>query len=143
MKVGNGNPIIVVDDDELDIRLVKRHCARSNLENELLSFTSGNEFLSYLSEIEEVADEMPALVLLDINMPIISGFDVLKRTRERNAFKILPIFFMFTCSDDPQEREKALELGANGFCSKETSFNDSQEFVEWLDQKLNEVSGMA
>jgi CheY-like chemotaxis protein len=79
---------------------------------------------------------------LDINMPAISGFDVLRRTRERNAFKILPVFFIFTCSDNPHDREKALELGANGFCSKDISFNDSQKFVAWLDQKLHEIRGM-
>lgn len=119
MKLGNGQEIVVVDDDPIDIRITKRAHERSAINNEIITFDGGEAFLEYLAEVEAGSRPMPALVLIDINMPGKSGFDVLKAVRSRDAFAKVPLFVVFSNSDRMEDREKSLQLGANGFSTKD------------------------
>lgn len=126
----NDNHIVMVDDNEADLMLVRICLGRSRLSNPWLGFTSGPDFLAYLDEVSRGEQPMPALVLLDINMPEMSGFEVLAQTRGRSEFDTLPVFCMLTSSSDPRDRSKALEVGASGFVTKPSSV---AAFVAFLD----------
>jgi CheY-like chemotaxis protein len=75
---------------------------------------------------------MPAVVLLDINMPGLDGFEVLQRIREREAFAQLPVIMMLTNSDNPRDIERAAELGANGFQTKPATMKEYVRFFDSL-----------
>lgn len=97
MARGNG-PIIVVDDNEDQLLIIKICYSKAKRKNQLICFTSGDTFLSYLTEKNKNLSSMPSLVLLDINMPGKNGFQVLEEIRSRDEYRDVPIIIMFTAS---------------------------------------------
>ena len=116
--LNDSNPIIMVDDSKIDISIAQRVHKRSDLPNPFLSFSSGPDFLVYMKKVKTGEEPTPALVLLDINMPMLNGFDTIAELRKQEEFSDIPIIIMLTNSDDPNDVEKARELGANGFQTK-------------------------
>lgn len=68
--------IVLIDDDEDDRFIFREGFAQTGYQGELMQFDSGNAFLGYLHTLEE---ELPSLILLDLNMPLISGMEILKK----------------------------------------------------------------
>lgn len=125
----NDNEIVMVDDSETDIFLTRRFLKKSQLRNPFISFSNGPDFLDYMEEVRQGRQRQPALVLLDINMPVMTGFDVLKRLREHPEFHDVPVVSLYTNSSDPREKEKAAELGAT-FIEKFSSTSDAVSFFD-------------
>lgn len=117
----NDNEIIIVDDDEMEIELARRFYAKSDLNNPLLTFSSGEEFLAYLDPSAVPLPPVPALVLMDVRMPRQNGFDVVAELRQRARYAEVPIVSMFTNSDDIADREKAESVGADYYVVKPAS----------------------
>jgi CheY-like chemotaxis protein len=113
---------VVVDDSLIDLTITKRVYARSDLENPLLTFTSGEAFLQYMAEVREGKSAVPALVLMDINMPTMNGFETIADLRAHSDFSKIPVIVMLTNSDSQEDVEKSLESGANGFQTKDFNF---------------------
>ncbi len=116
MKIGNGNDIVAVDDDDLFI--IRETFHRSDYENNFISFHQQEAFLQYMETVKQGVSQMPALVLLDVNMPLIDGFELLEKIKSIPYFAELPIFIMLSNSDRPQDRENAVRLGAEGLIEK-------------------------
>jgi len=126
---GNG-PFIIVDDDHSQISIVKACYEMSGRKNELICITSGDGFLKYMDSIKLNESEFPVLVLLDINMPKTSGFDVLAEIRKKEVFKDIPIIVMFSTSDFEADLEKSFKLNANAFFPKPMQINDYVHFFK-------------
>jgi CheY-like chemotaxis protein len=75
---------------------------------------------------------MPAIVLLDINMPGLNGFEVLRSIRSRSEFEKLPVIVMLSGSENSRDAETALSLGANRFCTKPYDINAYTAFFDSL-----------
>jgi CheY-like chemotaxis protein len=131
MKLANANAIIMVDDDTIDIRMMEKCAAASNLGNEFLAFTSGPDFLKYMVGVLEKRTPMPAIVFLDINMPRMNGFEVLEEIRSHDELNELPVIAMLTHSDSLDDVEAARALGA-GFVQKFSSRAEAIEFLNGL-----------
>lgn len=129
MARGNG-PIIVVDDNEDQLLIIKICYSKAKRKNQLICFTSGDTFLSYLTEKNKNLSSMPSLVLLDINMPGKNGFQVLEEIRSRDEYRDVPIIIMFTASDSEQDVIKAEKLRADAFLSKPSHIGDYVSFFE-------------
>ncbi len=76
----------------------------------------GEELLVALSQCET----LPGLIVLDLNMPRLNGFDALKQLRAIPAYQQLPVVVL-TTSTQPEDQVRALQLGANGFLTKPAS----------------------
>jgi CheY-like chemotaxis protein len=111
----NASPIILVVDDDEDDRLF---IEQSFLDNEgfdcRLEFaTDGLKALDWLTRTEQ----LPTLVLLDMNMPRMNGLDLLRKIRESPRWRGLPVI-MFTTSGEENLVTRAYELGINSFIAK-------------------------
>lgn len=111
------SPIAMVDDAELDFKLAKRFHKRSGIPNPLIHFNNGAAFLVYLESVKERVAPIPVIVLMDINMPRMNGFEILAKIRSDEAFASLPVVMM-TSSDDPHDRKRAADAGAIDYLIK-------------------------
>ena len=133
IDLGEGTlPIVMVDDEEPDRELVRRYYKRSGLSNPLLQFFDGPSFLVYLEETEESKAPLPAIVLMDINMPRLNGFETVEAMRRDVRFRKLPVVMMLTSSNDPRDRERATAAGANGYLLKPYNPNYYLDFFHSL-----------
>lgn len=111
--VGPG-PVVLVDDDFADTQILTRCFRRATLSQtyELISFSDGETFLDHMAEVIAEVEPMPSVVLLDINMPSMSGFEVLDRMRSQPSFAEVPAVVFVSNSDNPDDATRAGQLGA-------------------------------
>lgn len=126
------SPVIMVDDEDLDVMVAKRYFQKSNLKNPFLSFSSGQLFLDYLADVRAEAKPAPSIVLLDINMPRMTGHEVLENVRKHAEFRDTPIVAMLTSSTDQENINHANERGANDYLIKPFRPSDYVEFFNSL-----------
>ncbi len=125
---GSGKgPIVVVDDDQLELQLARRCHQIANPSEPLLQFSSGFALLDYLSQVTAARQPMPSLVLLDLNMPGLSGFDVLERIRSLPQLSEMRCV-IFTNSRRSTDRLRAKEFGADFVTKPDTA----DEFIRLL-----------
>lgn len=129
--------VLYVEDEECDATFMKLAFAGKGLESALQVVPDGRTAIEYLSGEGEYADRkehpLPLVVLLDLNLPQVSGFEVLKWIRSHPDFAWLPVV-VFSSSTRKDDQVKALELGANEFVSKPTSGLKFSEVVERLQE---------
>ena len=119
IDLGDGTqPIVMVDDEEIDYMLARRFHKRSGLVNPFVHFPDGSAFIAHLDAVKNDALLWPAAVLMDVNMPRMNGFEVIEAIRLDDLFRDLPVVMMLTSSDDPRDRERALAVGAVGYLLK-------------------------
>ncbi|MBD2755083.1 response regulator [Spirosoma validum] len=129
--------VFIADDDEDDLYLIQL-AFRENAPNCHLQFASNGRAL--LNLLEQTSS-YPCLIILDLNMPFMNGFEVLQTLRANSAYEQIPIVVL-TTSRSEEDRQQALSLGANGFISKPTSLailsqTIHQLSIDWqLDQCL-------
>jgi CheY-like chemotaxis protein len=121
---------LLVDDNEDDILLVRRAFVKAKVLNPLQVVRSGEDAIAYLGGEGKFANRaefpLPALVLLDLKMPGLDGFDVLRWIREEASLRTLRVVVL-TASDDMRDVNVAYKMGANSFLIKPA---DLERFVE-------------
>jgi hypothetical protein len=122
--------IVLVEDNPQDEMLTLRALRKANLANHVQVVRDGQQALDYLFREGEFADrpgtDQPAVILLDLNLPRVSGLDVLERLRADPRTRLVPIVIL-TSSDEERDRLGCYESGANSFVRKPLEF---AEFVE-------------
>ena len=118
--------ILIVDDDENDIFFVQRAFTEINVHCVFQILKNGQEVVDYLSGLGDYADRekypLPMMVLMDLKMPIMDGFQVLAWLRSRPGLKVIPAI-VFSSSDVPGDITRAYELGANSFMTKSVTYD--------------------
>jgi CheY-like chemotaxis protein len=135
-KVANTVSILVADDDAQDTMLVQMAVERASLNLRLGSVKDGEEAINYLMGRERYADRdahpFPSMMLLDLKMPRLSGFDVLDFVRGQPGLRQLPIV-IFSSSDDPKDIRRAYDAGANSYLCKPHSHDDLSALLKALE----------
>lgn len=119
------NPILLVEDNPLDLDLTLRAFATKNLTNPVEIARDGEEALQLIPQWEE-GKAVPVVILLDLNMPKISGLEVLKELKSHKIFKTIPVVVL-TTSSESSDIKTAYELGANSYIVKPVDFD---KFIE-------------
>lgn len=88
--------------------------------------------LKHMEAVRSGAEPVPALVLMDINMPELNGFETIRELRSVSDFSKIPVIVMLTNSDSDQDLERSLEVGANGFQTKDFDIARYTEFFNSL-----------
>lgn len=131
----DGKIILLVEDNPDDEALTLRALKKNNIKNEVVVARDGVEALDYLfgtgAHAGRDLDVLPQVVLLDLKLPRVDGFEVLRRVREDSRTKLLPIVIL-TTSNEEQDRIKGYGLGANSFVRKPVQFDQFLEAVRQL-----------
>ena len=120
-------PIFIVDDDEGHAHLTESNLRNSGIHNEILHFSNGQSVLDYLYGTPKPT-ELPILILLDLNMPGISGKKVLKVIRSYEKTRTTPVVVL-TTTDNPPEIDECYKLGCNMYLTKPVQY---QEFARTI-----------
>ena len=136
-------PILVVEDNDNDITLIRRTLTKARLPNPLRFVGSGEEAIGYLSRAGTYSDTqnypLPALVLLDLKLPGMDGFGVLQWIRQQPHFSDLRVVVL-TSSHSLRDIKKAYRLGANSFLVKPLEFQNVREILAAIQWHLTETT---
>lgn len=134
IKLQNENEVLMVDDSDLDLKIAQRCFAKSKVKNTFVPLMSAASLFAYLDDVKNKKARIPALILLDINMPGIDGHEALLKVRSDESFKELPFIAMFSHSSLESDREKAMSIGANGYQVKPIS---SLEYIDFFNSLVS------
>jgi len=117
--------VLLVEDNPEDAAVTARVLKHNMLSNGLIIAASGNEALSALKN--KSSSELPQLILLDINLPDVSGIDLLTRIKSDSNLNAIPVVIL-TGSNEDQDIQKSYDLGASSYLVKPIS-NDALMLV--------------
>ena len=124
--------ILLVEDNPDDEVLTVRELQKQHIVNEIIAVRDGVEALEYLFGTGQYAGrdatDCPTVVLLDLKLPKVGGFEVLRRIRSDDQTKYIPVVVL-TSSDDPRDIVESYRLGANSYVRKPVNFEQFQEAV--------------
>jgi len=125
--------IVMIEDDEGHARLIEKNIRRAGILNDIKHFTDGGQALHHLFEAADgPAKSGPALVLLDLNLPDMSGTDILSRIKaEDSPLKRTPVVVL-TTTDDKVEIQRCYDLGCNVYITKPVNYESFAQAIRQL-----------
>lgn len=123
--------ILLVEDNPADVFLVREALAWNDIKSQLFVIRDGDEAIRLVQEIENTQSPCPDLVVLDVNLPRKSGFDVLRRVRASVKCGVAPVAIL-TSSEAPTDRAEAARLGASSYIQKPSNLRDFMSIGEKL-----------
>ena len=125
----NLQPILLVEDDSVDVMTVKRAFKDLKVMNQLVCASNGEEALQYL---KNNSNEKPCIILLDLNMPKMNGIEFLKTTKADEALRNIPALVL-TTSKTMQDVVESFKLGAAGYMVKSVDYGKFVETIRTID----------
>jgi CheY-like chemotaxis protein len=126
--------IVMVEDDEGHARLIERNIRRAGVNNELIAFNNGTEALAFLMGANgsgEVSAKKQILVLLDLNLPDMTGISILEKIKANAHTKRSPVIVL-TTTDDAREIQRCYDLGANVYITKPVDYDNFANAIRQL-----------
>ena len=133
--------IVMVEDDEGHARLIERNIRRAGISNEIKHFLDGTSALDYLFNHQDGPTKNgPALVLLDLNLPDMSGTDILARIKNEPRMKRTPVVVL-TTTDDKVEIQRCYDLGCTVNITKPVNYESFADAIRQLGLFLAVIQG--
>ena len=126
--------IIMIEDDEGHARLIEKNIRRAGVNNEIIPFANGTDALKYLLGSDgsgEVSAGRHLLVLLDLNLPDMTGVDILEKVKSNQHTKLSPVVVL-TTTDDEREIQRCYDLGANVYITKPVDYDGFANAIRQL-----------
>lgn len=126
--------IVMIEDDEGHARLIEKNIRRAGVNNEIIPFVDGTSALDYLFGADgsgEVSKRRHLLVLLDLNLPDMTGVDILERVKNNPHTKRTPVVVL-TTTDDAREIQRCYDLGANVYITKPVDYEGFANAIRQL-----------
>jgi CheY-like chemotaxis protein len=133
--------IVMVEDDPGHARLIERNLRRAHITNDIVILRDGLEAVEYFFPVDEdlrARRAMPLLILLDLNLPGLDGYQVLTRLKANVRTKRIPVIIL-TTTDDPSEIERCYALGCNVYITKPVEYEQFTEAIRKLGLFLSVV----
>lgn len=136
MTHSNGEPVVIVmvEDDEGHARLIERNIRRAGVNNEIVPFQTGGEAVAYLLGPDGsglVNATRSLLILLDLNLPDMTGVDILAKVKSNAHLKRSPVIVL-TTTDDQREIQRCYDLGANVYITKPVDYDNFSNAIRQL-----------
>ena len=124
--------IVMIEDDEGHARLIEKNIRRAGINNPVHHFLDGTSALEFLyGDPRGPARNGPALVLLDLNLPDMSGTDILARIKGEGPLKRTPVVVL-TTTDDKVEIRRCYDLGCNVYITKPVNYENFAQAIRQL-----------
>lgn len=133
-------PDIFYVEDDADFAFIMQHAAQEvNSQISVTIIENGKEALDMLNKFT-IDRVRPKLIMLDLNLPGLSGLDLVKHIREIHFLRYVPVIF-FTTSDNPKDVKLSLEFGANAYLTKPSGYLNLVSCIQsiydfWFDKNL-------
>jgi CheY-like chemotaxis protein len=132
----NARPVVIVmvEDDEGHARLIERNIRRAGVNNEIVPFATGTDALKYLLGADGSGEESASrclLVLLDLNLPDMSGVDILAKVKSNPHLRRSPVIIL-TTTDEQGEIQRCYDLGANVYITKPVNYESFAHAIRQL-----------
>ncbi|MEQ1778820.1 MAG: response regulator [Nitrosomonas sp.] len=124
-------PILLVEDNPLDVDLTLRAFQRRKLVNPILVARDGEEALAWVPRWE-AGETQPVVILLDLNMPCIDGLTVLRTLKAHPVLRRIPIVILTTSNED-RDIQTAYDLGVNSYIVKPVGFDNFMEVAQHIE----------
>ena len=124
-------PILLVEDNPMDLDLTLRAFNKKKFSNQVHIARDGEEALAFIPRWE-AGEALPAVILLDINLPKVNGLEVLRQLKAHERFRRIPVVVL-TSSREDKDLKTAYDLGVNSDIEKPVSFNKFMEVAEQIE----------
>lgn len=128
MKTSN-KPILIVEDDQVDVMTIKRAFKEIHMSNPIAHKENGEEALEYL---RDPGQPKPCIILLDLNMPVMNGFEFLSQVKQDEQLKRFPVIVL-TTSEEQQDKLNSFNLGVAGYMAKPVDYRQFVEVMRSID----------
>jgi len=126
--------IVMIEDDEGHARLIEKNIRRAGVNNPITAFTNGTEAVTYLFGADGsglASKGKPLLVLLDLNLPDMTGVEILGRVKTNEHMKRVPVVVL-TTTDDAVEIQRCYDLGCNVYITKPVNYENFANAIRQL-----------
>ena len=126
--------ILMIEDDDGHARLIEKNIRRAGVANPIVRQTDGTSALNFLFGDAARSDRnahLPMMILLDLNLPDMSGVDILRRVKADDAFRRTPVIVL-TTTDDRAEVQRCYDLGCNVYITKPLIYQNFAEAIRQL-----------
>ena len=134
--------LLVVDDDDNDTELLRLALAEAGFTHPITHFRNGAIALEYFKYTKATGAQVPHLILLDLNMPLIDGVGALHRLRELSPFRNVPVIVL-TGADDAEKRRAVAKLGIFRYLMKEINCTNTvaalDDFIEFYNREADPI----
>lgn len=126
--------IVMIEDDEGHARLIEKNIRRAGVNNDIVIFRDGTSALAHVFGADGTGSEVAGqarLFLLDLNLPDMSGIDILARIKDNEFTRRSPVIVL-TTTDDQREVQRCYDLGANVYITKPLSYESFANAIRQL-----------
>lgn len=123
--------IVMIEDDEGHARLIERNIRRAGVNNQIVPFSNGADALAFLLDPATNLPSRHLLILLDLNLPDMTGVDVLAKIKADPQIKRSPVVVL-TTTDDEREIQRCYDLGANVYITKPVNYEGFANAIRQL-----------
>jgi CheY-like chemotaxis protein len=134
--MGTQQPVIImlVEDDSGHALLIEKNLRRAGIANEIVVMDTGQKAIDYLfkeGDFKDAQHSLPPLILLDLNLPVLDGYQVLKIIKGDERTKKIPVIVL-TTTDNPHEVSRCYELGCNVYITKPVEYEKFSDAIRTL-----------
>jgi len=134
--------ILLIEDDAIHIKLIRRALEKGGYGDNIISLEDGEKALTYLFPSDKGERPfLPRLIMMDINLPKINGIEVLRRIKEDEKLRIIPVV-MLTTSSNRIDMEKCFRYSANSYIVKPLDFQNFMDKMKNVAQYWLEVNSV-
>lgn len=126
--------IVMIEDDEGHARLIEKNIRRAGVNNRIIPFRNGGEAVAFLFGPDQSGlanKSRPLLILLDLNLPDMTGVDILGRVKSNEHLKRIPVVVL-TTTDDSAEIQRCYDLGCNVYITKPVDYENFANAIRQL-----------
>jgi len=126
--------IVMIEDDDGHARLIEKNIRRAGVNNEIVAFVNGRDGLKFIRDCidpKQPHRDMRLLVLLDLNLPDMTGFEILETLKDDDRTRRIPIIIL-TTTDDKLEVQRCYDLGCSAYVKKPLEYDAFANSVRQL-----------